>query len=247
MGGCEDAIEEHDGGDDTYHDTVSKGKSVGAVVASLNQSMTKYISTASLHTTPEQELHDNLCPAIETALRKYQQLNDQLPEKIILYRDGVGDGQIPYVVEHEVKAIQDTLVKVGMDAKEVKFTFIIVNKRINTKFIQKAGANHLNPPSGTIVDDVVTLPERYDFFLISQSVTQGTVNPTSYNVVKDTSGLSPEHLQKLTYKLAHLYYNWPGTVRVPAPCQYAHKLAYLVGETLHKSPHDAMEDALYYL
>ena len=73
-------------GYDTYHDTVSKGKSVGAVVASLNQSMTKYISTASLHTTPEQELHDNLCPAIETALRKYQQLNDQLPEKIILYR-----------------------------------------------------------------------------------------------------------------------------------------------------------------
>ena len=25
---------------------------------------------------------------------------------------------------------------------------------------------------------------RYDFFLVSQSVTQGTVNPTSYNIVK---------------------------------------------------------------
>ena len=46
-----------------------------------------------------------------------------------------------------------------------------------------------NPPSGTIVDDVVTLPERYDFFLISQSVRQGTVNPTSYNVIEDNSGL----------------------------------------------------------
>ena len=65
---------------------------------------------------------------------------------------------------------------------------------------------------------------RYDFFLVSQSVRQGTVNPTSYNVVEDTSGLKPEHLQKLTYKLTHLYYNWPGTVRVPAPCQYAHKV-----------------------
>ena len=59
---------------------------------------------------------------------------------------------------------------------------------------------------------------------MSQSVRQGTVNPTSYNVVEDTSGLKPEHLQKLTYKLTHLYYNWPGTVRVPAPCQYAHKV-----------------------
>ena len=53
---------------------------------------------------------------------------------------------------------------------------------------------------------------------------QGTVNPTSYNVLEDTSGLNPERLQKLTYKLTHLYYNWPGTVRVPAPCQYAHKV-----------------------
>ena len=57
---------------------------------------------------------------------------------------------------------------------------------------------------------------------------QGTVNPTSYNVIKDTSGLKPKHIQQLTYKLTHLYYNWPGTVRVPAPCQYAHKLAFLV-------------------
>ena len=24
---------------------------------------------------------------------------------------------------------------------------------------------------------------------------------------------------RLSYKLTHLYYNWPGTVRVPAPCQ----------------------------
>ena len=73
-------------GYDTYHDTVNKGKSVGALVASLNESMTKYISIANMHTNPDQELHDNLCPAIVTALRKYQQLNAKLPEKIILYR-----------------------------------------------------------------------------------------------------------------------------------------------------------------
>merc|ERR1711962_1272042 len=61
-----------------------------------------------------------------------------------------------------------------------------------------------------------------DFFLVSQSVNQGTVNPTSYNVVKDTSGLLPKHIQALTYKLTHLYYNCPGTVPVCAqaclPC-----------------------------
>ena len=58
-----------------------------------------------------------------------------------------------------------------------------------------------NPPPGTVVDDVVTLPERHDFFLISQSVRQGTVNPTSYNIIHNESGLTPDILQRLTYKV----------------------------------------------
>ena len=153
--------------------------------------------------------------------------------------------QVSHVMEHEVMRLKDTASKVRSDYSP-KITFIIVSKRINTRFF-KMGGKPSNPPSGTIVDDVVTLPERYDFFLVSQSVRQGTVNPTSYNVIKDTSGLKPNHLQKLTYKLTHLYYNWPGTVRVPAPCQYAHKLAFLVGESLHKEPSEQLEQVLYYL
>jgi len=50
---------------------------------------------------------------------------------------------------------------------------------------------------------------RYDFFLVSQSVRQGTVSPTHFNVIEDNSGLKPDHLQRLSYKLTHLYYNWP--------------------------------------
>ena len=48
-------------------------------------------------------------------------------------------------------------------------------------------------------------------------------------------------------QLAHLYYNWPGTVRVPAPCQYAHKLAFLIGQSVHKDPKIGLADKLYFL
>ena len=93
---------------------------------------------------------------------------------------------------------------------------------------------------------------RYDFYLVSQSVRQGTVNPTSYNVIHDSTGadgkgLLPGHMQALTYKLCHLYYNWPGTVRVPMVCQYAHKLAYLVGESLHRVPSPGLDGLVFYL
>ena len=146
-------------GYDTYHDSAQKGRSAGALVASINKSFSKYISVANLHTNEAQELNDNLVPAIARALRKYQEVNGQLPERIILYRDGVGDGQINYVVEHEVAAIEKCFDMAGMDAARLKFSYIIVNKRINTRFFRQ-GKKPSNPPSGTVVDTTVTLPER---------------------------------------------------------------------------------------
>ena len=76
-----------------------------------------------------------------------------------------------------------------------------------------------NAPPGTIVDHAITRKEFYDFFLVSQHVRQGTVTPTHYIIVHDSTSFQVDHMQKLSYKLTHLYYNWPGTIRVPAPCQ----------------------------
>ena len=59
--------------------------------------------------------------------------------------------------------------------------------------------------------------------------------------------LGPNIIQQLAYKLTHMYFNWPGTVRVPAPCQYAHKLVDLVGEHLHGQPSQELNDKLYFL
>ena len=76
----------------------------------------------------------------------------------------------------------------------------------------------------------------------------GTVTPVHYNIIYDTTDLNADKFQRLSYKLTHLYYNWPGTVRVPAPCQYAHKLATLIGDHLHQEVADGnLCDKLYYL
>ena len=54
---------------------------------------------------------------------------------------------------------QECFSKAGINYADLKFTYVIVSKRINTRFF-KTGAQPANPPSGTVVDDVVTLPER---------------------------------------------------------------------------------------
>lgn len=85
---------------------------------------------------------------------------------------------------------------------------------------------------------------RYDFFLVSQHVRQGTVSPTHYIVVHDDSGMKADHMQRLAYKMTHMYYNWPGTVRVPAPCQVNGVLVILPG--LWKYLYNyLLEDLLY--
>jgi len=235
-------------GFDAYHDSLHQGRSVGALVASLNDTFTKYFSVTEMHPTyGATEISNTISSMMTQALKSYKKANNCFPERIIFYRDGVGDGQIPFVFESEVKQLKAAIRAVC----PAGLTFIITSKRINARFI--VSGTKTNPNSGTVVDDVVTLPERYDFFLVSQSVNQGTVNPTSYNVLccepagKDNSVLPAEHIQQLTYKLTHLYFNWPGTVRVPAPVQYAHKLAFLVGTSLHTPPSSKLDELLYYL
>lgn len=227
-------------GFDVCHDPKSKGKSFGAMVASLNKPMSRYFSSVSHHSTGE-ELSNSLAMNIVKAMQSYIKHNNSYPSHIMIYRDGVGDGQIPYVFNHEVNTIVGAIS--NLIGQTPKMAFVIVCKRINTRLFHDRN----NPKPGTVVDDVITLPERYDFFIVSQYVNQGTVSPTSYNVIHDTLGLDPDKIQRLTFKLTHCYYNWSGTVRVPAPVQYAHKLAFLVSQSLHRPPNPSLEELLFFL
>jgi len=198
--------------------------------------------------------------AFTESLLEYHKVNKDWPKDIVIFRDGVSDGQMELVEKHEAEqfmaAIADVASKTPPSATggsrmaiyKPGFSFIIVQKRINTRLFNVApNGGFDNPPAGTIVDHTVTRFKFKDFFLIPQSVNQGTVTPTHFVVIKESAALPADAVQKLAYKLTHMYYNWPGTVRVPAPCQYAHKLVDLVGEHLHATPSPELNRKLYYL
>nr|XP_028566225.1 piwi-like protein 1 [Podarcis muralis] len=232
-------------GIDCYHDTTAGRRSIAGFVASLNQGMTRWYSRCVLQDRG-QELVDGLKVCLQAALRTWYTYNNHMPSRIIVYRDGVGDGQLKTLVNYEVPQFLECLKAVGQDYNP-KLTVIVVKKRVNTRFFAQLGGRLQNPPPGTVIDLEVTRPEWYDFFIVSQSVRTGSVAPTHYNVIYDNSALKPDYMQRLTYKLCHMYYNWPGVIRVPAPCQYAHKLAFLVGQSIHREPNLSLSENLYYL
>ncbi|BFZ18410.1 hypothetical protein BsWGS_21449 [Bradybaena similaris] len=233
-------------GIDSYHDSANKGQSVGALVASLNKQCTRYYSMTEDHPRGNDALN-SLTTLLAVALKKYYEINRALPKRLVFYRDGVGDGQLEFVYKHECEQVHAAFSSVGGVDYKPSFAFVIVKKRINTRLFAHNNNQVSNPLPGTLVDSHITKPDWYDFFLVSQSVRQGTVSPTSYNVIYDKTGLQADHMQRLTYKLTHMYFNWQGTIRVPAPCQYAHKLAFLQGQSLHRPFSALLADKLFYL
>lgn len=147
-------------GYDVCHDPRDKKYSWGALVATmdLRAHNTQFFSAVDRH-SKDTEMSNNLKLNMCKALKQYMETNKCLPKKILLYRDGVGDGQIPYVAENESKeiiaGIEEMYKRHGHEGK-VPFMYVIVSKRINTRIFFKKG----NPEPGTCVDDIVTLPER---------------------------------------------------------------------------------------
>ncbi|XP_035709089.1 piwi-like protein Siwi [Folsomia candida] len=233
-------------GFDVHH---GGGRSYGAMTATTSQNLASYFSTV-LTLSPGLEMAGEIGLSLRKCLQAYRVRNEgELPTRIMFYRDGVGEGQLRYVVETELVALQSSIADYYANVGEPKFSMVIVTKRINTRIFLALGKDNRvsNPSPGSIVDDVITCPEKYDFYLVPQSARQGTVSPVGFNIIHDTSGLDADKMQRFAFKLCHGYFNWSGTVAVPAPCQYARKLAFLTGTALLNEARDPLLNNLHYL
>lgn len=72
-------------GTDTYHNPNKQVKSVSALVASLNNTYTKWYSKATMQANHEELLH-GLSISLGDALKTYKKYNGTYPDRIIFYR-----------------------------------------------------------------------------------------------------------------------------------------------------------------
>eukprot|EP00026_Physarum_polycephalum_P002784 Phypoly_transcript_02792.p1 GENE.Phypoly_transcript_02792~~Phypoly_transcript_02792.p1 ORF type:complete len:854 (+),score=108.70 Phypoly_transcript_02792:322-2562(+) len=247
----------------------NSGKSTVGMVASINKNISKFYSRVYEREEGSPEIKQ-IADFIKDACTIFATLNPTKvghgwPSTIIVYREGAGESQMQAVIKEECELIKKKVSEVG--CKEI--VYVVVHKRIDTRFfLEQEGQRVANVESGTLVDtDVVASAERhreigtdYDFFLVGQSHMQGnspaagTMNPAHYWVKHHLiekeykTATTPDELQRLTYKLCHLYYNWMGTVSAPALCKYAKVLATLAGKHLErKEVSEFLHTKLYYL
>jgi len=79
-----------------------------------------------------------------------------------MYRDGVGEGQVGFVLDHEVGQVKAAINDVYFSSGETipKLTFIIVTKKINSRAFLIGAKGFGNLGVGTVMDRTFTLPER---------------------------------------------------------------------------------------
>lgn len=100
----------------------------------------------------------------------YKSTGGYKPHRIILYRDGVSEGQFLHVLQHELTAIREACIKLEADYRP-GITFIVVQKRHHTRLFcadkKEQSGKSGNIPAGTTVDVCITHPTEFDFYLCS--------------------------------------------------------------------------------
>lgn len=71
------------------------------------------------------------------------------------HRDGVGDGQLKMLQKYEIPQMKISIPLAGETCRP-SLTYIVVQKRINTRIFMKSGGGYENPHPGTVVDHGIT-------------------------------------------------------------------------------------------
>lgn len=152
-------------GMDVFHSTSLGKKSVLALTASINVSATKYFSSCVVQGELGEEAANSLQNGMTKALEAFKKANNgAYPERMIFYRDGVGEGQVNGICVPEIEQIKAAIASVGI---QVQFMYINVSKRINTRIFGGDIGSFKNPMPGTVIDASITDSGIYEFFLVS--------------------------------------------------------------------------------
>ncbi|KAJ8092745.1 hypothetical protein PM082_007074 [Marasmius tenuissimus] len=199
--------------------------SIAAVVASIDQSYAQYPASMELQES-KKEMVTNLASMMVERLTLFRARNNVLPARILVYRDGVSEGQFNIVVNEELPAIRAACRKYDTPKQPYrpKLTIVVCGKRHHTRFFptdpQQADRDG-NPKAGTVVDRGVTAVYNFDFFLQAHGGLQGTTKPTHYYVVHDDMNFTADELQTLTNSVSYMFARATKAVSLVSPAYYA--------------------------
>ncbi|KAG0696503.1 ribonuclease H-like domain-containing protein [Suillus ampliporus] len=187
--------------------------SIAAVVATIDNTFAQCPVSLRCQES-KKEMIDDLTEMMLERLRAYVKKSGSLPERVVVYRDGVSEGQFDTVLEHgsEKDRILDAFKAIHKEASGLaeyrpQLSIIICGKRHHARFWPNSQfqSQNGNTRPGTVVDRRVTAVFDFDFYLQAHDGIKGHVKPTHYTVIYDESGFSANEVQQGTHTASYLY------------------------------------------
>ncbi|KAK6150205.1 hypothetical protein DH2020_017730 [Rehmannia glutinosa] len=215
-------------GADVNHPVSKKSTtpSIAAVVSTVNwPAVNRYAARVCPqdHRTEKILEFGSMCRDL---INTYFQLNKVKPKKIVVFRDGVSEGQFDMVLNEELSDLKSAICS---DNYKPTITLVVAQKRHQTRlFLEnfRDGGATGNVPPGTVVDTKIVHPFEFDFYLCSHYGRIGTSKAVHYCVLWDENSFTSDQLQKVIYNLCFTFARSTRPVSLVPPVYYADLVAY---------------------
>lgn len=218
-------------GADVIHPSpgVDNKPSFTSMVANIDPTFSRYVAISKVQKS-RQEIIDDAEEMVKHCIRMHISYKVEtgieqkaaFPKRVIVFRDGVSEGQFKQVIDGEIPKIKAACAALNLPVVP-KLTVVVVGKRHHVRFFPQQGQGDRsgNCPAGLVVDSDVASPAEFDFYLQSHAGLLGTSRPAHYNVLYDENGFTPDSMQQLAFALCHVYARSTRSVSIPAPVYYA--------------------------
>ncbi|KAE9975115.1 hypothetical protein BLS_002750 [Venturia inaequalis] len=233
-------------------DSQSKAPSIAAIVSSYDANLSGWTADVRIQSS-RVEMVEGLTELMKGRLEVFRRKSGgKLPTKVLIYRDGVSEGQFKQVLNTEFPSIVKAFeLLYGAQTKHPKTSIIIVGKRHHTRFYptskEHADVNPRDPAKGsyntipgTVVDRHITGygDKAWDFYLQPHKALQGTARPAHYIVIKNEIGFNAVDLEKTTLAMCYGYHRATKAVSIATPAYYADKVAERGAQYLYSAMHE---------
>ncbi|KAE9548949.1 hypothetical protein FO519_007834 [Halicephalobus sp. NKZ332] len=165
---------------------------------------------------------DQLAEVIYRALKTRIQMRPKTcaPELIIVYRDGLREGQFAMALNNELRGIMN-----GFRRNYPNFIpqilFVVATKNHNRRFYTMNGRN-LAP--GSVIRDGAARAFSDEFYMQSAYPLKGTGKATDYEILKNPTNLSSKTIVDITFALCFEHQIVNSATSQPTPAYLAHEL-----------------------
>ncbi|KAK3009951.1 hypothetical protein RJ639_011394 [Escallonia herrerae] len=141
--------------------------SIAAVVATVNWPIANRYSARVFPQENRREKILSFGVVCLDLIKSYTRVNKVKPNKIVVFRDGVSEGQYNMVANEELRDLKKAIYE---DDYQPTITLVVAQKRHQTRLFledERDGGSSGNVPPGTVVDTIIVHASEFDFYLCS--------------------------------------------------------------------------------